>query len=379
MAKKNNKTEIAQVQEVIEVSSKKTKINAKDTIQKQTKSDKIKQPKSQEVALEPKKKTTKDKEKEIKKEANLIKKAIMNSPAPKVKENVEFTVNLKEEPKKKISKAKKAEPAPTPEPQPEPKKTTKAKKAEPTPTPEPQPEPKKTTKAKKAEPTPTPEPQPEPKKTTKAKKAEPTPTPEPQPEPKKATKAKKAEPTPTPEPQPEPKKTTKAKKAEPAPTPEPQVAKTEQKELQQSEQPQQPKPQVRYSDEDLEMFKNVILEAKREATEELRMLKERLEDLNSYDLAEESMIYSMHMGEQGSEPMEKEKTYAQIQRINEYIKKLDDALQRIKDKTYGICRVCGILIAKERLLAVPITTLSASWKIHNRCPEDGIDRIIAVK
>jgi len=358
MAKKNNKTEIAQVQEVIEVSSKKTKINAKDTIQKQTKSDKIKQPKSQEVALEPKKKTTKDKEKEIKKEANLIKKAIMNSPAPKVKENVEFTVNLKEEPKKKISKAKKAEPAPTPEPQPEPKKTTKAKKAEPTPTPEPQPEPKKT---------------------TKAKKAEPTPTPEPQPEPKKATKAKKAEPTPTPEPQPEPKKTTKAKKAEPAPTPEPQVAKTEQKELQQSEQPQQPKPQVRYSDEDLEMFKNVILEAKREATEELRMLKERLEDLNSYDLAEESMIYSMHMGEQGSEPMEKEKTYAQIQRINEYIKKLDDALQRIKDKTYGICRVCGILIAKERLLAVPITTLSASWKIHNRCPEDGIDRIIAVK
>jgi len=295
MAKKNNKTEIAQVQEVIEVSSKKTKINAKDTIQKQTKSDKIKQPKSQEVALEPKKKTTKDKEKEIKKEANLIKKAIMNSPAPKVKENVEFTVNLKEEPKKKISKAKKAEP------------------------------------------------------------------------------------TPTPEPQPEPKKTTKAKKAEPAPTPEPQVAKTEQKELQQSEQPQQPKPQVRYSDEDLEMFKNVILEAKREATEELRMLKERLEDLNSYDLAEESMIYSMHMGEQGSEPMEKEKTYAQIQRINEYIKKLDDALQRIKDKTYGICRVCGILIAKERLLAVPITTLSASWKIHNRCPEDGIDRIIAVK
>ena len=91
------------------------------------------------------------------------------------------------------------------------------------------------------------------------------------------------------------------------------------------------------------------------------------------------MIYSMHMGEQGSEPMEKEKTYAQIQRINEYIKKLDDALERIKDKTYGICRVCGILIAKERLLAVPITTLSASWKIHNRCPEDGIDKIMAIK
>ncbi|HPD34002.1 MAG TPA: hypothetical protein PKV40_06650 [Candidatus Kapabacteria bacterium] len=134
-------------------------------------------------------------------------------------------------------------------------------------------------------------------------------------------------------------------------------------------------PSVRYTDEELEMFEKVITEAKRESFEELRMLKERLEDLNTYDLAEESMFYSMHMGEQGSEPMEKEKTYAQIQRINEYIKKLDEALQRIKNKTYGICRMCGILIAKERLLAVPITTLSASWKIHQRCPEDGIDRI----
>lgn len=135
------------------------------------------------------------------------------------------------------------------------------------------------------------------------------------------------------------------------------------------------KPQVRYSDEDLEIFRKRILEVKNEALEELSMLRERLEDLNSYDLAEEGSIYSMHMAEQGSEIAEKEKVYAQIQRINEYIKKLDEALKRIEDKTYGICRVCGILIAKERLLAVPITTLSASYKIHKKCPEDGIDRI----
>lgn len=143
--------------------------------------------------------------------------------------------------------------------------------------------------------------------------------------------------------------------------------------------PDKPKPTVRYSDEDLEMFKMKILEVRKEAIEELGMLKERLEDLTNYDFAEESMIYSMHMAEQGSEAMEKEKTYAQIQRINEYIKKLDEALQRIADKTYGICRECGILIAKERLLAVPITTLSASWKIRKVCPEDGIDRIEPLK
>jgi RNA polymerase-binding transcription factor DksA len=134
-------------------------------------------------------------------------------------------------------------------------------------------------------------------------------------------------------------------------------------------------PTVRYSDVDLEMFKERISDVRHEAIEELRMLRERLEDLTNYDFAEESMIYSMHMAEQGSEAFEKEKTYAQIQRINEYIKKLDDALARIKDKTFGICRVCGCLIAKERLFAVPITTLSASYKIQKRCPEDGIDRI----
>jgi RNA polymerase-binding transcription factor DksA len=138
-------------------------------------------------------------------------------------------------------------------------------------------------------------------------------------------------------------------------------------------------PTVRYSDVELEEFAKIIRESKEEALDELRMLKERLEDLTSSDVAEESMIYSMHMAEQGSEAQEKEKTYAQIQRIQEYLKKLEDAMDRIKNKTYGICRVCGCLIAKARLMAVPITTLSASYKIHQRCPEDGNDRIEAIK
>ncbi len=136
---------------------------------------------------------------------------------------------------------------------------------------------------------------------------------------------------------------------------------------------------VRYSDEDLAMFQAVVEANRMEALDELRMLKERLEDLNSSDLAEESMVYSVHMGEQGSEAIEKEKIYAQIQRITEYIQKLNEAMTRIENKTYGICRVCSCLIAKERLLAVPITTLSASYKIHQKCPVDGIDRIEARK
>jgi RNA polymerase-binding transcription factor DksA len=145
------------------------------------------------------------------------------------------------------------------------------------------------------------------------------------------------------------------------------------------EVPNQQKALVRYSDSELELFKIKIVDMRKEAIEELGMLKERLDDLTNYDFAEESMIYSMHMAEQGSEAMEKEKTYAQIQRINEYIKKLDEALDRIKNKSYGVCRVCGCLIAKERLNAVPITTLSASYKIHKKCPDDDIDRIEPVR
>ncbi|MEY2719281.1 MAG: hypothetical protein RLZZ273_647 [Bacteroidota bacterium] len=138
-----------------------------------------------------------------------------------------------------------------------------------------------------------------------------------------------------------------------------------------------PKKGLKYPESDLKFFRTNIVRAREEALEELRMLRERLEDLTNSENNEDSSIYSMHMAEQGSEAVEKEKTYAQIQRIQDYIRKLEEALGRIDDKTYGICRMCGILIAKERLIAVPITTLSASYKIRQRCPEDGVDRIVA--
>ena len=137
------------------------------------------------------------------------------------------------------------------------------------------------------------------------------------------------------------------------------------------------RPKVQYSDAELEEFRVIIEKTRQEAVEEFQILRQNLEDITNSELADENASYSMHMAEQGTEAQEKEKIYAQVQRLNDYIKKLDEALQRIKEKTYGICRVCGILIAKERLIAVPITTLSASYKIQKKCPEDGIDRIVA--
>lgn len=134
---------------------------------------------------------------------------------------------------------------------------------------------------------------------------------------------------------------------------------------------------LKYSDADLKVFRANIERAKDDALEELRMLRERLEDLTNSEANEDSSIYSMHMAEQGSEAVEKEKTYGQIQRVQDYIRKLDEAIVRIDDRTYGICHMCGILIARERLLAVPITTQSASYKIRKRCPDDGVDRIMS--
>jgi DnaK suppressor protein len=141
--------------------------------------------------------------------------------------------------------------------------------------------------------------------------------------------------------------------------------------------PKSGKVNVRYSDGDLTMFKLHIESIRKKEYEEYLILREQLDDVTSSELADENSSYSMHMAEQGTDAQEKEKIYAQVQRKIEYVKKLDEALQRIKDKTYGICKMCGCLINKERLLMVPITTLSVSYKIHAKCPDDGVDRITA--
>jgi DnaK suppressor protein len=133
---------------------------------------------------------------------------------------------------------------------------------------------------------------------------------------------------------------------------------------------------VRYSDTDLATFRKNIEAERKRSMEEFQILRENLEDISNSEMADENASYSMHMAEQGTNAQEKEKVYAQVQRVSDYIKKLDEALQRIDEKVYGICRSCGILIAKERLLAVPITTQSASYKIFKKCPDDGIDRIV---
>ena len=111
---------------------------------------------------------------------------------------------------------------------------------------------------------------------------------------------------------------------------------------------------VRYSAKDLEAFKKVIHTQQEEAKEEFDIISRQLLD-TSGEFEGENQSFALHTAEQGSDAMEREKQYLQAQRTSDFIKKLDEAIERIGRGTYGICVVCGELIEKQRLYAVPIT------------------------
>jgi RNA polymerase-binding transcription factor DksA len=116
-----------------------------------------------------------------------------------------------------------------------------------------------------------------------------------------------------------------------------------------------------YSPEELKRFKDLILEKRKETIEELDTLKESIMDVTTGEYVSESSNYSLHM-EQGTDAMEREKTFLFASRGSKFVNQLDDALARIDAKTYGVCRVCGLLVPKERLEAVPTAQTCAEYK-----------------
>jgi len=116
-----------------------------------------------------------------------------------------------------------------------------------------------------------------------------------------------------------------------------------------------------YSVEELKKFKEMILAKRQEMLEELDNLKESIMDVTTGEYVSESSNYSLHM-EQGTDAMEREKTFLFASRGSKFISQLDDALIRIGNKTYGQCKVCSLLIPKERLEAVPTAQTCAEFK-----------------
>ena len=122
-----------------------------------------------------------------------------------------------------------------------------------------------------------------------------------------------------------------------------------------------------YSKKDLEHFKKVILDKRDEIIEQLQNLKEQMLDPTTGEYINENSPYSLHMAEQGTDAMEREKTFLYAQRENKFLGYLEDALKRIEVGTYGICVECidepqhlcdtCPLVPKARLEAVPHSQL----------------------
>lgn len=131
----------------------------------------------------------------------------------------------------------------------------------------------------------------------------------------------------------------------------------------------QPKPFVntkdnrsRYTDKELAEFKELILQKLKEAQADYDLLKQTLSNEDNHGTDDTSPTFKLL--EDGSDVLSKEETAQLAARQEKYIINLKNALVRIENKTYGICRVTGKLIPKERLRSVPHATLGIDAKLN---------------
>ncbi len=117
---------------------------------------------------------------------------------------------------------------------------------------------------------------------------------------------------------------------------------------------------TRYSDEELQEFKELILKKLENAQVEYELLKANVINSDGNDTADTSPTFKVL--EEGASTLSKEEAGHLAQRQMKFIQHLQAALVRIENKTYGICRKTGKLIPKERLLEVPHATLSVEAK-----------------
>jgi len=114
---------------------------------------------------------------------------------------------------------------------------------------------------------------------------------------------------------------------------------------------------------DLKYFKDLLEQKRAEAIKNVEYLRSVALDSTNQEASCDHSAYSFHMADQGTDAMEREKAFLFASRDEKYIRQIDEALERIDNGTYGICRVTGKDIGKERLEAVPTTTISYEAKL----------------
>lgn len=121
---------------------------------------------------------------------------------------------------------------------------------------------------------------------------------------------------------------------------------------------------TRYTDEELLEFKEIIMTKLAKAQQDYEMLKANVTNAEGNDTADTSPTFKIL--EEGANTLGKEEAGRLAERQLKFIQHLQAALVRIENKTYGICRVTGKLIPKERLRAVPHATMSVDAKNQQR-------------
>ena len=117
---------------------------------------------------------------------------------------------------------------------------------------------------------------------------------------------------------------------------------------------------TRYSDADLAEFKQIIKEKIEKAQADLDLIKSAyMNDLNN---GTDDTSPTFKAFEEGSETMSKEANSQLAIRQEKFLRDLKNALFRVENKTYGVCKVTGKLISKERLMIVPHATMSIEAK-----------------
>ena len=120
----------------------------------------------------------------------------------------------------------------------------------------------------------------------------------------------------------------------------------------------------RYSDSDLKEFKELIQQKREKAEKDLMLIRESF--INDQNNGTDDTSPTFKAFEEGAETLSKEQNAILAGRQEKFLRDLKNALIRIENKTYGICRVTGKLIGKDRLRAVPHATLSIEAKNMQR-------------
>jgi len=124
------------------------------------------------------------------------------------------------------------------------------------------------------------------------------------------------------------------------------------------------KEKTRFSDKELQEFKEIILKKIEKAERDLDLLREQFANDKNNGTDDTSPQFKSF--EEGSSVMSKESNSQLAARQEKFIRDLKNALIRIENKTYGICRVTGKLIEAERLKLVPHATMSMEAKLKQR-------------